>query len=285
MNKEKEVRRRTSELAAAAESVTYLTAVQSAAMGQSDSSVQPEEGIELSEVSHFRGLKNLGCTCYLNTLLQALFMTEDFKKAVLNYKSPASDPTKDIIWQLNRLFEQLQENTLTAANPTEVVQCLGIKDVSEQNDLGEYFRLLMNQIARTVPQIQGFLELFRTTQVRTLKCKRCEEKDKQKEEDKDEERIPVLEILVPLMTPENKPFKTLDNALSEIFRCEILTNDNQIYCDSCDQKCDAEMQYYFETLPNILVLQLKKCGSFTTFEDISIPSSLHFSKTDSEKER
>ncbi|XP_043923616.1 ubiquitin carboxyl-terminal hydrolase 47-like isoform X2 [Protopterus annectens] len=216
-------------------------------------------------------------------------MIEDFKKAVLNYKSTASDPTKDIIWQLNRLFEQLQENTLTAANPTEVVQCLGIKDVWEQHDLGEYFLVLMNQIARTVPQSQVFLELFHTTQVRTLKCTQCklkeDKQEEEEEEDEDEERIRVLEIPVPLMTPEKKPFKTVDDALSEIFRHEILTNDNQIYCDSCDEKCDAEMQYYFETLPNILVLQLKKCGSLTSFQNISLPSTLCFSKTDSEKDQ
>lgn len=36
-------------------------------------------------MSKYRGLVNEGSTCYLNSLLQTLFMTPEFRKNVYNY--------------------------------------------------------------------------------------------------------------------------------------------------------------------------------------------------------
>lgn len=34
------------------------------------------------------GLKNLGCTCYMNTLFQQMFMIPDFRTAILECDDP-----------------------------------------------------------------------------------------------------------------------------------------------------------------------------------------------------
>jgi len=65
----------------------------------------------LSTFAGYRGLVNQAMTCYLNSLLQALFMTPEFRNALYNWKfvpSPDTDESKSIPYQLQRLFLNLQ---------------------------------------------------------------------------------------------------------------------------------------------------------------------------------
>lgn len=54
------------------------------------------------------GLVNQAMTCYLNSLLQTLYMTPEFRNALYNWEFDGSDPTKSIPYQLQRLFVNLQ---------------------------------------------------------------------------------------------------------------------------------------------------------------------------------
>ena len=58
------------------------------------------------------GLKNQGATCYLNSLIQTLFMTPEFRYEILkwNYNPSINGEAKDCIpLQLQKLFYHLQE--------------------------------------------------------------------------------------------------------------------------------------------------------------------------------
>lgn len=54
------------------------------------------------------GLVNQAMTCYLNSLLQALYMTPEFRNALYNWEFDACDSTKSIPYQLQKLFLNLQ---------------------------------------------------------------------------------------------------------------------------------------------------------------------------------
>lgn len=65
----------------------------------------------LSLLLGFVGLVNQAMTCYLNSLLQTLYMTPEFRNAVYLWKYEVTvekDAVKCIPYQLQRLFLQLQ---------------------------------------------------------------------------------------------------------------------------------------------------------------------------------
>lgn len=54
------------------------------------------------------GLVNQAMTCYLNSLLQALYMTPEFRNALYNWEFDGIDASKNIPYQLQKLFLNLQ---------------------------------------------------------------------------------------------------------------------------------------------------------------------------------
>jgi uncharacterized UBP type Zn finger protein len=69
----------------------------------------------------FSGLRNHGCTCYLNSLLQQLYMIPAFRNAVLSLPTPAppaagtptaqlagDEAARSLLYQLQHMFGYLQ---------------------------------------------------------------------------------------------------------------------------------------------------------------------------------
>ena len=78
------------------------------------------------------GLKNLGATCYLNSLLQQLYMIPAFRNAVLSLPTPAGCPpaagtptaqlagdeaARSLLYQLQHMFGYLQARPAPACSP------------------------------------------------------------------------------------------------------------------------------------------------------------------------
>lgn len=63
----------------------------------------------------FRGLVNQAMTCYLNSLLQALYMTPEFRNALYKWQFDFNaniDESKSIPFQLQKLFLNLQVSSI-----------------------------------------------------------------------------------------------------------------------------------------------------------------------------
>lgn len=62
--------------------------------------------------NNYVGLVNQAMTCYLNSLLQALYMTPEFRNALYNWEFDGVNETRSIPFQLQKLFLNLQVSDL-----------------------------------------------------------------------------------------------------------------------------------------------------------------------------
>ena len=65
----------------------------------------------MEKVRSYAGLSNQGATCYMNSMLQTLFMTPEFRQQIYNWKYDVNvnaDKKDCIPFQMQKLFATLQ---------------------------------------------------------------------------------------------------------------------------------------------------------------------------------
>uniref|UniRef100_A0A8C8LTI4 USP domain-containing protein n=1 Tax=Oncorhynchus tshawytscha TaxID=74940 RepID=A0A8C8LTI4_ONCTS len=96
------------------------------------------------------GLVNQAMTCYLNSLLQTLFMTPEFRNLcpkTIFYLS-TEDPVTSIPYQLQRLFLLLQTSKKRAIETTDVTRSFGwdSSEAWQQHDVQELCRVMFDAL-------------------------------------------------------------------------------------------------------------------------------------------
>nr|XP_024655427.1 probable ubiquitin carboxyl-terminal hydrolase creB [Maylandia zebra] len=193
-------------------------------------------------VADYYGLKSPGLTCYLNSVLQVLFMTENFRDALKSspdYRRSRKDsPIVDS--ELRKLFDDLQKQLAETRNITEK---LGITDVFEQRDAAEYFEKILCMTSQDASKIfKGELN-HRTT------CCKCDMKNDSRS----------FFWILPLMVEDSR-YKTynVEHGLEAFFELQQVSGDDQIYCSCCDEKQNADIKWEITQHPDVLTLLLKR---------------------------
>ena len=89
--------------------------------------VSPSASAPRAATGRYRGLSNQGATCYLNSLLQSLYMTPEFRAALYQwtYDEEKDGPKDDCIpYQLQSLFGRMQLRSVRGGGAGQLLRSL-----------------------------------------------------------------------------------------------------------------------------------------------------------------
>lgn len=90
------------------------------------------------------GMKNVGNTCYINSLLQAMFLVPEFRVHLLVLETAGDSEGEKLIHELQLLFSQMLLTTRRYVDPTKIVQFTSHRGAQE--DPAELFLALLEKI-------------------------------------------------------------------------------------------------------------------------------------------
>lgn len=111
------------------------------------------------------GIENQGATCYMNSLLQTLFFTNELRRAVFRIPTEADDSNRSVALGLQGVFYDLQFSACVVATK-KLTKSFGWNSVDSftQHDVQEFLRVLLDKLESrmkgsslegTVPRLFG----------------------------------------------------------------------------------------------------------------------------------
>ncbi|XP_038663901.1 ubiquitin carboxyl-terminal hydrolase 47 isoform X1 [Scyliorhinus canicula] len=223
------------------------------------------------------GLVNQAMTCYLNSLLQTLFMTPEFRNALYKweFEEYEEDPVISIPYQLQRLFVLLQTSKKRAVETTDVTRSFGwdSSEAWQQHDVQELCRVMFDALEQKWKQTEQadlINQLYQGKLKDYVKCLEC---------GYESWRIDTYLDIPLVIRPygSNLAFNSVEEALQAFVQPETLDGPNQYFCERCKKKCDARKGLKFLHFPYLLTLQLKRFDfDYTTMHRIKLNDRMTF---------
>jgi ubiquitin C-terminal hydrolase len=230
------------------------------------------------------GLRNYGCTCYLNALVQQLYMIPDFRRAIysveINEKFiEGSDETldKNPLYQLQLVFANLSHSLKQFHTPIHFIRSIKAFggepiNVKQQQDCEEFLNILTDRLEQEF-KIYNKENIFDDK----IKCRISSEVISLEKEYPyySEQENPHLAISLDI---KNK--RTLEEALDLFIKGEALEGENKINVEKYDKKISILKRCSIKKLSNNVVIHLKRFEfDYNTFERIKINDYCEFPMT------
>ncbi|XP_039711503.1 ubiquitin carboxyl-terminal hydrolase 40 isoform X3 [Pteropus medius] len=211
------------------------------------------------EFTNLSGIRNQGGTCYLNSLLQTLHFTPEFREALfslgpeelgsLEEKDKPDAKVRIIPLQLQRLFAQLLLVDQDAASTADLTDSFGWTSNEEmrQHDVQELNRILFSALETSLVGTSGhdlISRLYHGTIVNQIVCKECKNVSEKQED--------FLDLTVAV-----KNVSGLEDALWNMYvEEEVFDYDNLYHCGTCDRLVNAAKSAKLRKLPPFLTVSL-----------------------------
>lgn len=209
--------------------------------------------------SNLCGIRNQGGTCYLNSLLQTLLFTPEFREELfalgpgelgcLEDKEAPGAKVRVIPLELQRLFARLLLADQQSASTADLTESFGwnSSEGTNQHDVQELNRILFSALEHSLVGTTGstFIHrLYHGTIVNSIVCKECGNVSQRQED--------FLDLTVCVCG-----VSSLEEGLWNMFVEEELFEGNNLYCCAqCDRLVTAAKSAKMKKLPPFMTMSL-----------------------------
>eukprot|EP01128_Nolandella_sp_AFSM9_P004747 TRINITY_DN218_c0_g1_i1.p1 TRINITY_DN218_c0_g1~~TRINITY_DN218_c0_g1_i1.p1 ORF type:complete len:2392 (+),score=371.06 TRINITY_DN218_c0_g1_i1:718-7176(+) len=220
----------------------------------------------------YMGMRNLGSTCYANSLMQQFYMIPRFTQSLFRAtplpgatigseeedatpdndsagtSSPPSEASlRPVLNQTLLLFAHLHSSAREYYDPSSLLQLFKTQlDIGQQQDADEFFGLITDRLSeelKSTNQPTLLNEFFQTKLRQEVICSR------------DPSHVSVSAVECNRLTVEVFKAHTLHEALDKYFEGESIEN---FKCESCAQSVVVTREFAIEVLPKHLVFNVSR---------------------------
>lgn len=228
----------------------------------------------------FVGLKNAGATCYMNSVLQQLFMTDPIRRAILEVNAGGEDDIPDdfdededvqqtkisdekpeeqqktyhlgVLRHIQHIFGHLSKSDLQYHVPKRFWKHFRLQgeplNLREQQDALEFLASVADSIDEAMKAIgaQPIISKVMGGAYADQKiCKGCPHRYSRSQS--------FLTLNIDIRNQHN-----LLESLEQYVKGDLLEGANAYHCERCDKKVDTVKRMCIKKLPPILAIQLKR---------------------------
>lgn len=200
-----------------------------------------------TRITPYIGIRNLGCTCYINSLFQIFYSIPQLRQGILNCECEVNE--KNSLYQLKKIFYTLTYSESSYCSTEDFCNNFDNDKLKtgEQMDIDEFFNTLLDRMERHLKPtsnadlVKYFFE-GRNSDDLIFTC--------------GHKRSNEFSFYSTQLQVKGK--KSLEESLTAIIEGEVMDGANKIICETCNDKKSTTKRQTFKVLPRILLFVLKR---------------------------